>query len=85
MKDQRLTEQELQEFQAHKQESNRLAALLGELHYQRILLDFEVEDVKESIRNISSKQREHLQQLGIKYGNGVINPQTGEITNLPSN
>lgn len=85
MEKQRLTEQELQEFQAHKQESNRLAALLGELHYQRVLLDFEIEAVKESVKNLSSKQREHLQQLGIKYGNGVVNPQTGEITNLPSN
>jgi hypothetical protein len=34
-----LSEQELQDFKAFRKEANRLAAILGELHYQRTLID----------------------------------------------
>lgn len=74
-----LTSQELQEFKANRQEANRLAAILGELHYQKTLLDLELENLKESIKANALKQREQLKQLGEKYGDGTINPETGEI------
>lgn len=75
-----LTPEELQEFKANRQEANRLAAVLGELHYQRTLLDLELESLKENVRTNALKQREHLKQLGEKYGDGSINPETGEIS-----
>jgi hypothetical protein len=80
----KLTPEELQEFQANRQGAARLAAVLGELHYQKTLLDLELEDLKEAIRANALKQRDQLKQLGEKYGDGTINPETGEITLLPA-
>lgn len=77
-----LTAEELQEFKANRQEANRLAAVLGELHFQRTLLDLELENVKESVKENALRQRDQLRQLGEKYGNGTIDPETGDI--LPS-
>jgi hypothetical protein len=74
-----LTPEELQEFQAGRQEASRLAAVLGELSFQKTLLDSEIENVKEGIRASVLKQREQLRTLGEKYGDGTINPETGEI------
>lgn len=85
MEKQKLTETELQEYQINQQESNRLASLLGELYYQKVLIDIELEKLKETVGNHAQKQQKYLQELGEKYGNGVINPQTGEITYLPVN
>lgn len=82
METKQLTPEELQEFQANRQEANRLAAILGELHFQRTLLDLELENIKEGIKANAVKQREQLRQLGEKYGDGTINPETGELTPL---
>lgn len=82
MEKQKLTSEELQEFQNNRQEANRLAAVLGELHFQRTLLDLELENVKEAVKSNALKQREQLKQLGEKYGDGSIDPQTGDITPL---
>jgi len=82
METKQLTPEELQEFQTSRQEANRLAAILGELHFQRTLLDLELDNVKEGIKANAVKQREQLKQLGEKYGDGTINPETGELTPL---
>lgn len=82
MEKQKLTPEELQEFQSNRQEANRLAAVLGELHFQRTLLDLELENIKESVKNNALKQREQLKKLGEKYGDGSINPENGEISPL---
>ena len=80
----KLTPEELQEFQANRQDATRLAAVLGELHYQKTLLDLELENLKEAVRANALKQRDQLKQLGEKYGDGTINPETGEIALLPA-
>lgn len=82
MENKKLTPEEFEEFKASRQEANRLAAILGELHFQRTLLDLELENLKEAVKANAAKQREQLQKLGEKYGNGTIDPETGEI--LPS-
>jgi hypothetical protein len=84
MENQKLTPEELQEFQAGRQEATRLAAILGELHFQRTLLDLELENLKEAIKANALKQRDQLKTFGEKYGDGTINPETGDITPLPA-
>ena len=79
-----LTPEELQEFKNHRTETNRLAAILGELHYQRTLLDLELENLKEAIKNNALKQQVQLRSLGEKYGDGTIDPETGEILPIPA-
>ncbi len=84
MENQKLTPEELQEFQANRTEANRLAAILGELHFQRTLLDLELENLKEAVKANALKQRTQLNQFGEKYGDGTINPETGEIARVPA-
>lgn len=82
---QKLTAEELQDFQAFRQEANRLASILGELHYQRTLIDLELDGVKEGIKGNTLAQQAQLKEFGTKYGDGSININTGEITVIPAN
>jgi len=82
---QKLTAEELQDFQAFRQEANRLASILGELHYQRTLIDLELDGVKEGIKGNTLAQQAQLKEFGTKYGDGSINVSTGEITVIPAN
>jgi len=75
-----LTEQELQDFKAFRQEANRLAAILGELYYQRTLIDLELENVKAGVKANAAAQQAQLKQFGEAYGDGSINVETGDIT-----
>lgn len=81
----KLTEQELQDFRAFRQEANRLAAILGEIHYQKVLIDAELDNLKAAIKANVVAQQEQLKQLGETYGDGSINGETGEITPVASN
>lgn len=80
----KLTEQELQDFKAFRQEANRLAAILGEIHYQKVLLDAELENLTAAIKANVLAQQEQLKQLGETYGDGSINAETGEIAPIES-
>ncbi len=82
---QKLTPEELEDFQAFRQEANRLASILGELHYQRTLIDLELEGVKEGIKGNTLAQQAQLKEFGTKYGDGSINISTGEIAPIPAN
>lgn len=82
MEKQKLTPEELQEFQNSRLEANRLAAVLGELHYQKTLLDLELESIRDAVKANALNQRQVLKKLGEKYGDGSINPENGEITSL---
>jgi hypothetical protein len=81
---QKLTPQELEDFQVFRQEANRLASILGELHYQRTLIDLELDGVKEGIKGNTLAQQAQLKDFGTKYGDGSINISTGEITLIPA-
>lgn len=77
---QQLTSEELQQFKGHRQEANRLAAFLGELNYQKVLIDFELDNLKQAIKSNVLKQQAQLRELGEKYGDGSIDPETGDVT-----
>jgi len=82
---QKLTPEELEDFQAFRLEANRLASILGELHYQKTLIDLELDGVKEGIKGNTLAQQAQLKEFGTKYGDGSINVSTGEITVIPAN
>jgi len=75
-----LTQEELQEFKGYRAEAHQLAAGLGELNYQRTLIDIELDSLKQQIKASIEKQQIFMKQLGAKYGDGSINVETGEIT-----
>ena len=78
----KLTQEEFQELQNFRFSSNQLAASLGDLHYQRTILDLELERVKEGIKENLIKQQGHLRELGQKYGDVSINFEDGTLRNL---
>jgi hypothetical protein len=78
----KLTQEELQELQKFRFNTNQLAASLGDLHYQRTILDLELERVKEGIKDNIQKQQAHLRELGQKYGDVSINFEDGTLKKL---
>lgn len=75
----KLTAEELQKFQSFRFNANQLAAILGDLHYQKTLLDLELEKVKEKIKENADNQQANLRELGAKYGNVSVNFEDGSL------
>lgn len=76
---QKLSQEELEQFQSLRIEANRFAAALGEYTYQKTLIEFELDNIKAGMKENAKIQREFLKTLGEKYGDGSINFETGEI------
>jgi hypothetical protein len=76
---QQLTPEELQQFQDLRNGIYETISILGDLNYRKALLDLELDGLKEAIKQNALKERELLKEFGKKYGDGSINPETGEI------
>lgn len=78
----KLTPEELVEFQTLRNEIYETISILGDLNYRKTIIDFEIDNLKDRIKANSEKEVTLLQKFGGKYGNGSINAETGEITSL---
>jgi len=79
MSKQLLTQEELQELQTIKQSILGIASALGELEFQNTIIQLEKERLVEQVRQVKEKESEVLKGFGQKYGDGIINLETGEI------
>lgn len=75
-----LTTAELAEFQSIRNEVIGTIGILGDLHYRKTLLEFEIESLNTVIKQNADKEKALLEGFGQKYGNGSINVETGLIT-----
>ena len=75
-----LTEEELKQFQSLREEIFETISVLGDLNYKKTLLGFEIESLSNVIKQNALKEKTLLTEFGVKYGNGSINVETGEIT-----
>lgn len=75
-----LSQEELKQFQSIREEIFETISILGDLEYRKTLLSFEIDNLKSTIKQNAVKEKTMLTELGIKYGNGSINIETGEIT-----
>ncbi len=75
----KLTAEELQQVRALKQEYNTLAINLGELTLQKANIDEDIKAILETRKNIYEKESTLAKQLQEKYGQGIINIDTGEV------
>jgi len=79
---QKVTPEELQQLQDVRKAVYETISIIGDLNYRKTLIDLELEAVKEAVKQNATKERTLLSEFGKKYGDGSINPETGEITPL---
>jgi hypothetical protein len=74
-----ITDEEKNRIEAIKQQTLESASILGELYYQKILLDSQIDNQKEKVLNIRKDESVLFEELKSKYGNVTINIETGEF------
>jgi hypothetical protein len=75
-----LTPEELQQINLIKSDALEVAALLGELEYQKMSIELDMEEQKKRIKEIRVKEKQVFEEIRSKYGNVSINLETGEIS-----
>lgn len=75
----KITEDELARIDLIKQDSLEVASILGELSYQKIVIDNQIDQQKIRVMEIKKQESALFEELKSKYGNISINIETGEI------
>jgi hypothetical protein len=75
----KITEDELARLNLLKQDALEVATALGELNYQKTILELQIEDLTSKIKDIRSREFDFFQQLRDTYGTVSININTGEF------
>jgi chromosome segregation ATPase len=75
----KLTEQEFSRLNLLKQDAIEIASALGELNYQKTILELQIQELTAKIKEIRSKESEFFQELRDIYGTISINLNTGEF------
>ena len=78
--EQKLTPQELQQINLIKSDALEVAALLGELEYQKMSIELDMEEQRRKIKEIRVKEKQVFEEIRSKYGAVSINTETGEIS-----
>jgi len=73
-----VTPEELKDLQDVRKAVYETISIIGDLNYRKTLIDLELEAIKEAVKQNATKERELLSTFGKKYGDGSINPETGE-------
>ena len=76
----KLTQEELQQINLIKSDALEVAALLGELEYQKMSIELDMEEQKKRIKEIRVKEKHVFEEIRSKYGPVSINTETGEIS-----
>ena len=76
---QSVTPEELKELQDVRKAVYETISILGDLNYRKTLINLELESIKVIVKENATKERDLLSAFGKKYGDGSINPETGEI------
>ena len=75
----KLTENELQRLHQVRKDSLEIASALGELQYQKTVLELLMDDQKQKIKDLKKSEILFFEELKDKYGNININIETGEF------
>lgn len=76
----KLTQTELDRLKLVREDVLQAVSALGELEYQKTLIDEQVRQVKANILDIKKKETELVSELNEKYGMVSINLETGEFS-----
>ena len=75
----KITDDELQRLNLLKQDALEVASTLGELTYQKVSLELEIEKQKKIVERIKNTETKIFEELRSKYGNVSVNIETGEL------
>jgi hypothetical protein len=75
----KITDDELKRLELIKQDALEIASVLGELNYQKTVLQIQIEDQTIKIKEIKLREQSLFNDLREKYGNVSINITTGEF------
>ena len=76
----KLTQEEFQQINLIKSDALEVAALLGELEYQKMSIELDMEEQRKRIKEIRVKEKQVFEEIRSKYGPVSINTETGEIS-----
>ena len=79
MENKTLTQEELQQLKDIRSQVLQLASTLGEIGYQEVLLNMDKAKVADAIKETRTKEQALFAEFGKKYGDGVVNIETGTI------
>jgi hypothetical protein len=76
----KLSSEEFKLLQDIRQDAIDIATTLGEIGYQKIILELQEQEQKERIRDIKADESAFFENLRNKYGNVVLDIETGELS-----
>lgn len=76
----KVTENELQRIAFIKKEALDIASALGELQYQKEIIELQIGSQREKIKDIRNQEDKLFVELRDNYGNISINIETGEYS-----
>lgn len=77
-----VTDTELQKITVIKKDALEYASFLGELEYQKTLIEIDAQDIKSKIKLLRAEESKLFAELKDNYGNININLETGEYTQV---
>ena len=75
----KITEEELQNVKGGREKVSIIAEYLSELVLQQTVLDNLVKNTKQEFLDSVSEEEIYFTELNKKYGEGLLNIETGEI------
>jgi|GEM_PF-6791079 len=75
----KITEEELQNVKDGREKVSTIAEYLSELVLQQTVLDNLVKNTKQEFLDSVSDEEDYFAELNKKYGEGLLNIETGEI------
>ena len=88
----KFSEEELKTIKEIQEEYIKLQTQFGRIRVAKIRLEEQMEALQQSSENseksfkdLQEKERKFLKELTTKYGEGTLNPETGEFTQNKSN
>jgi hypothetical protein len=78
----KVTDTELQRISIIKKDALEYASFLGELEYQKTLIEIDAQDIKSKIKLLREEESKLFSELKDNYGNININLETGEYTTV---
>ena len=81
----KFTEEELKQVKSIQQSYQNIQIQFGLLKMNQIRLDEQEVELEDALKNIQSEEKTFLDGITKKYGEGTLNPETGEFTPNKSN